>query len=93
MDCTALIQALTDPRGDAQRPPTPEDELRALLCISGLCRELCTSIARHSGNSPTRAVLFNLVVEAAHKALDYAQLQAAITFFKTNCSFGKNTVF
>lgn len=77
MDCTALIQALTDPRGDAQRPPTPDDELRALLCISGLCRELCTSIARHSGNSPTRAVLFNLVVEAAHKALDYAQLQAA----------------
>ncbi len=79
METGTLIQALTDPRGHPEHPVSPDDELRLLIAAGKFLGDLCTAVAEHTTNSPTRAALFTYTVEHVHKILDYAQLQAAKT--------------
>ena len=79
METGTLIQALTEHRGHPAQTVPPEDELRLLVAAAEFLGTLCASVAARTTNSPTRAALFGYVVEGAHRALEYAQLQAAKT--------------
>ncbi|MFJ6417742.1 HNH endonuclease signature motif containing protein [Paeniglutamicibacter sp. NPDC091659] len=79
METGTLIQALTDPRDHPEHPVSPDDELRLLIAAGKFLGDLCTALASHTTNSPTRAALLAFTVENVHKTLDYAQLQAAKT--------------
>ncbi|MDQ0095856.1 HNH endonuclease signature motif containing protein [Paeniglutamicibacter psychrophenolicus] len=82
METDRFISLIAGTRGDPGHHVSPDDELRALLEVQALARDLSRRVAAHT-SSPVHAALFARAAEDGHRTAAHARLLAAETARRT----------
>ncbi|MBP2374287.1 HNH endonuclease signature motif containing protein [Paeniglutamicibacter psychrophenolicus] len=82
METDRFIELTAGTRGAPGHQVSPDDELRALLEVQALARDLSRRVAAHT-SSPVHAALFARAAEDGHRTAAHARLLAAETARRT----------